>query len=353
VFASAYDAVSDPRLALVLQASLASLAISLLLIVSIVVLRIRLRIDERARARFRALWRPRFALAVAGEIPPHERIRAAQAREALSLVLDLAASLEGDGRARLAAYARACGLEAALAELLHGNLADQLLATNAAGHIGTATLMHALEQLSAQSNPAISLSAARAMLRIAPQDAFARLRDAILSRPDWPDSRLLVMLREAGTPELHEHLVQAMDEASGRSLVRLLHLVRIVRPERIAIPVHRLLLRETDPEILAGCLRLVVDPRAEPAVRTLLGHPAWFVRLQAYAALGRIGTRADLQVFLEALGDPVWWVRQRAAEAVVSLPGVGVEDLESLQRAAADGYATDALRRALAEKTGS
>lgn len=49
------------------------------------------------------------------------------------------------------------------------------------------------------------------------------------------------------------------------------------------------------------------------------------------------------------LGDPHWWVRYRAAQALAALPGVSTALLEPLCEQLTDAFARDMLRCVLAE----
>ena len=49
------------------------------------------------------------------------------------------------------------------------------------------------------------------------------------------------------------------------------------------------------------------------------------------------------------LADDEWWVRYRAAKALVRLPGVGAPELEQVRARLLDPYARDILGQAVAE----
>jgi HEAT repeat protein len=85
-------------------------------------------------------------------------------------------------------------------------------------------------------------------------------------------------------------------------------------------------------------------------VRPLLGHYDWQVRVQAAKALGRIGAVEDVGRLAALLSDREWWVRYRAAQALLELPWLGDPELAALQASLTDRFAADILAQAIAEQ---
>ena len=71
--------------------------------------------------------------------------------------------------------------------------------------------------------------------------------------------------------------------------------------------------------------------------------------MQAAKLLGRMGRTEDAGRLEKLLADKEWWVRYRAAKALVRLPGVTVADLEQIRLSLQDHYARDILDQAIAE----
>jgi HEAT repeat protein len=69
----------------------------------------------------------------------------------------------------------------------------------------------------------------------------------------------------------------------------------------------------------------------------------------AAKALGRIGDASDVDRLVGLLGDREWWVRYRAAQAIVELPSLGRAQLDALQAALTDRFAADILAQVMAE----
>jgi HEAT repeat protein len=74
------------------------------------------------------------------------------------------------------------------------------------------------------------------------------------------------------------------------------------------------------------------------------------VRAHAAACLGKAGMKEDEEKLVALLNDAEWWVRYRAAQAIVNMPFSSVERIHELMGALNDRYARDILTQAVAEK---
>lgn len=353
-FGSAFATNSDPLLAAAYYSALAALGASLLLVAAVLALRWRTRAAAAATSRIQAHWRVRFAAVAVGDGAAPSRPHRREARAVLELWNQTAANLKGTSRERLAAFGVRCGFaEAAGALVRRRGVADRLLGLATLGQLADRSRFEDVKALAADPSAAVSLAAARALIRIDPAESLAALLPQILDREDWPVSRLAEALRE-GAPEAVAGLIAlALERAPARDLRRLLALARIAPPQRIAPQVRAILGATRDPETLIAALKLVADPRDAALVRPQLEHPQWQVRVAAVRALGRIASEDDLLPLAAALADPSWWVRQRAADAIVSLPYLDAAQLADLHARAPDRFAADALARAMAEKAGA
>jgi HEAT repeat protein len=117
-----------------------------------------------------------------------------------------------------------------------------------------------------------------------------------------------------------------------------------------ALPAARMIAELShDPEVLAACLRLLNSAEDLPVVRDCLSHQDSRVRVQACAALGRIGEARDEELLVPRLSDTEWWVRYRAAQALSRLPHMHEPKLKTIQAAQANPFARDILAQVMAE----
>ena len=65
--------------------------------------------------------------------------------------------------------------------------------------------------------------------------------------------------------------------------------------------------------------------------------------------MGRLGQQEHVEPLERMLTDRHWWVRYRAAQALVSLPFVGPNSLRRIAAAHGDPFARDIMAQALAE----
>ncbi len=72
--------------------------------------------------------------------------------------------------------------------------------------------------------------------------------------------------------------------------------------------------------------------------------------MRAAAALGRLGAEEDCPRLLELLADQEWWVRYRAAEALIGLPFLDRGALERMRDGITDRYGRDMFDQVLAER---
>jgi HEAT repeat protein len=168
-----------------------------------------------------------------------------------------------------------------------------------------------------------------------------------IEREEWALSLAAGILRQAPGPAARA-LARLLPQLGEDKLPRAL---RIAEALHLALPAGVLkgaLDSHAMPVVIAG-LRGVRTPETLPEVRALLAHGDWQVRVQAARALGRVGERGDAGRLVLLLGDLEWWVRYRAAEALLELPAFTRADLDALRASLTDRFAADMLSQAMAE----
>jgi len=339
----------DAFIAAAIWTGFAALLLTMLLGLQIIgmrfVLRRRQRLDTRALAR----WRPILNAAIVGEpptdLPP---LRRAERLPFLRLWAHLQGSLRGEANEALNEVARRLGIDTHARMLLaRGTRTARLLAALVLGHLRDKAAWPALLGMAGQADNTVSLTALWALVRIDPPAAADYMVPLFIEREDWALSLVAGILQQASEPAA---------AALARTLpllpeARLPRALRIAEALHVSLPAGVLraaLEHEAMPVVIAG-LRSVRTPETIGAVRTLLAHEDWQVRVQAARALGRVGERADAERLVALLGDREWWVRYRAAQSLLELPALSRADLDGLRASLTDRFAADMLSQAIAE----
>lgn len=299
------------------------------------------------------IWRPILLEAIAGTEATLPILRKPCALPFLNLWVYMHESVRGESRHRLNAVARRLGVDRRALHLLqHGNMSARLIAAVALGYLGEQSARKILRRAASEHHPALSLTAAQALIHI---DAVAEI-DHVVSllcrRDDWPTDKVTVMLRSAGSDvislPLERELARSTDDKRVRRLVRYLPLMQ----SQIAMSLaSRIVRRSRDVEVLAASLSALRSPEYLPYVRGFLKHPRATLRARAVEVLGSVGVATDRRYLVHLLSDKDWWVRYRAAQALISFPGVTINVIKTIRSELHDHYARDILEHVLAERS--
>jgi HEAT repeat protein len=307
---------------------------------------------ERTIAR---RWQSVLVRCVESSVPGARRLPRSEAHVFLHAWNRMHESLMGESKQRLNALARALGADEIALRYLRGrNARRRLIAIVTLGNLRDERALERLVPLLGDSSPVVSMRAAQALLRIQGGEALPTLLAALARRPDWPLPRVISLLRELGAPSavgraLATTILEVQGSEDPAPVARLLRLVEAADAERLRAAVLQVLRRSRDTETIAAALAALRQPDDAELARSFASHPEWLVRMESARALGRLGTRADLDNLVRLLSDANWWVRYRAAHAIVNLPWLERHQVEHLQRALPDRFAADALRQAIAE----
>jgi HEAT repeat protein len=332
-----------------------SLAGTALLLLCVFWMHWRRGITESRRRAFVATWRPRLAaIALDGDARGLDGLPRLERRDIGMFLREWIAIHEALDKAScrgLQALSQRLGLgDTALRLLRRRRLHDRLLGTVALGHVGDPRHWDVLAAETRSPSLPVSLAAARALVRLDPLRAVTELMPMIEQRDDWPGTRIWPLLQEAGPDAVTAPLVEALRRGGAREKARLARFLPLA-DEATAIALVRELLREAVSEpVIASCLAVVDSPEELPIIRGLTSHPRWHIRMLAAKALGRLGEREDEALLTSLVGDAEWWVRYRAAQALVSLPCMRKDQALAIRGALTDRYAADAMDQALAER---
>ncbi|MDE2344242.1 MAG: HEAT repeat domain-containing protein [Betaproteobacteria bacterium] len=350
-------AFSDSVVRYVAWTGLVMLVLILLMLFQIARLRYALHDRVAQEQRFLDLWRPLLMQELSGirtELPP---LNPGEEEPFLKLWNHLQETLRGPAHQHLNEVAVRCGMADYAKRLLEqGALRSRLLALATLGQLGERSVWNGILEMTRDPDSLLSMAALGALLKIDAAEALRELLPRMIEREDWPVPQLAILIEEAGEHSSFALLMDAAEQMAGARdpealdrLRRVLQLLEVAPPQQ-ALPVARRILElATDEEVLAQCLRFLLEPSDLPAVRRLAGHEAWAVRLQAAHALSRIGSLQDVPVLSKLLSDPVWWVRYRSAQALVSLARGDDAVLARIREQVDDRLGRDMLAMAMVE----
>lgn len=345
-----FNTLSDPFLIAAFWTGAGALALTLLIGAQIVYLRGALRRYEKHEREVIAKWRPVLNAAMAAA--PSATLPALDSREHLlflKLWVHLHQSVRGAASAGLNDVGYRLGCDAYARQLLQrGNRAEKLLAALALGHLRDVAAWPLLLAETHARDGTLSVQALWALVQIDAATAARELMPLLLRRDDWALSQVAGILQDARdqcVPVLAGILPQLERERVPRAL-QLAEALRLSIPS----PLLSTLMRDTSVDAAIAAVRVAATPDLLDDVRTLHTHPDWRVRVQVAKALGRIGDRPDVARLQSMLGDPQWWVRYRAAQALAGLPFLSGAELDALCAGLADRFSADMLRQVRAEQ---
>lgn len=344
----------------------ATLALVFLLVLGLLVLRwVRWRAEPRKLA-FRQQWSALLMRCAMGEDLTGQ-LPALKARERwpfMLLWLHFQMSLKGPSRDALAHLGRSMGCSSmAMAKLGSRYAAERLMAILALGFLKDLQAQAALQVPLQQGSSQTAVYAARALLEMDAQAHADPVVENLLTRLDLDFSLASVLLKpfRQSLQQALMHRVQGLqpqatpspaaeDAAEDTGLA--LQWLRLARALNLQIPGVVLapwLEASQDAEVLMAAIRLVQDDTGAAAVRVHAHHADWRVRAQVAQALGHMGAQADVAVLVRMATDAQWWVRYRATQALLKMPGIGPQQAQGLVEATGDRYAFNMLQAVLAE----
>jgi HEAT repeat protein len=199
------------------------------------------------------------------------------------------------------------------------------------------------------SNIALSVTCAAALVNIDPSEATPILIPRLVLRADWPSASVAKILKFAGPDRVTIPICNAILTSDVPTAVRLLRYSELLRAENVEQLIEEILRERSEPAVLAAALKAVSGSSSVPGILRLARHEAWYVRMQSARLLGRFGQHRDLPELERLLCDSEWWVRYRAAQAIVSLPCLDPRMLRALADRQTDRFAVDMMRHAMAE----
>lgn len=332
------------------------MVIVVLMMTYILCLRALLLVRERRYRRLAARWTPILLDAGTRKSALLPGVRAGERFLFLILWNTLRERHEQDAGIcrwmdRVAALARIDRLARRL--LRRRSVRKKLLAIVTLGQLRDRLEWRRLCQIARSEHPLLSLAATQAIARIDPVEATESVVALIAGHADWPAAKVATILGELGPDRISEPLARALMQAPDGHRPRLIPLLALCHYSS-ALPTVRQILRAPHPdEVISPCLQVIgkfADRQDLQFVHRCLMHPRWHVRATAASCLGKMGRRADQVKLAPLLTDRQWWVRYRAAQAIVGLSPHDDQRLRDIHGTLNDRYARDILTQAIAER---
>lgn len=347
----AFGTGSELPVQLALLIGLLAIVTAIGVVLQVLWMRWRGQRDTARRERIQEAWRKpllQASLHERVELPP---LRPSEATTVALLWTQLMDSLKGSAYQRLRTAGHYIGLrEPARVWVRRSGQRQPLLGLVTLGHLGDAQDWSLVLPWLQHERPALSLAAARALIQLQPEQGLDALLKALPQRPDWPLSTIDTLLRMTGPAVADGPLRALLRAATSAQRVRWLPLMQTMTPQDAQALIDEWLAQPVPAELLAGALAQIRSPAGAPHARRALGHDIWWVRVQAAAALGRVGHRDDAPALLALLSDPQWWVRTRAAESLVTLLLPDQRSLVATWESLKDPFARDILQQAMAQR---
>lgn len=348
-----FATLSDPKTRFALWVCAISILLTVILLVEIIRIRIAYYQNKINRDRFIKLWQPVMLKTIAGEETPLPILEAKDRRDFLLLWLRLQKTIRGVGSEHLKRVLIQSAVMPELLRMLRHNKTDErLIALSVIGFLGDKSVSNDLVAALKDPQAAVSVTAAHALMRV--DDELARLHviPMIIQRRDWSVGPVAVLLKEA-SKEFVEAFLLIVEKAEIEDqpyLLRLMRILEVLHLNRPLMFLRRILEYSSDSELVTSALKLVQSTQDLDLVRKRINDASWAVQVQAAIVLGRLGDKEDVPSLVSLMSAKDWWVRYRAALALVQLPFVTPEQIGFIKQNLSDAYGRDILSHVLAEQ---
>lgn len=259
--------------------------------------------------------------------------------------------MRGEVRASLQKLSREKRLDLVACRYIDSNnIGNKLLGIVTLGHMQDYSKWNELIDFVHSEHSVLSLTAAQALVDIDSKNAIQFLLPHIIKRKDWPAARVAMLLNSANHEQLSKTLERAIDKIPAEDIP---HILRFLGSSHFDPDVRKLCERlgnSRDSRVIAACIKAAEDAQGLELVRTHANNPEWYIRLHVARALGRLGTKDDINVLIKLMSDPEWWVRYRSAQAIAQMPFTDINNLKELYSQLDDRYARDILQQVISEQ---
>jgi len=327
-----------------------ALLLLVFLVVQIFLTRLYLIVELKRKKKVQLVWRKIIGEILAGESPELPKVKRSEVfyvLEEFDYVFGIIRGSEVDSLRK--EFGKIIFPSPIKNYLKSFNVKKRLFALITLGHIRDEDSWDLIVELLVQTQPVLSLSAARSLVLINPERAMNEVIPAILQRNDIPWANIAHVLKLAGPKVVCRKLSGLIFDTLEMRQASLLRLYDVIQCEAEFSITTRILSRTVEDKVKSVCLNISQDPGIVFQARQYAHHDRWHVRMNAAVALGRFGKEEDIPLLTGLLKDSQWWVRYRAAQALVSMPFVDHGKIQQIRADLKDRYADDILVQVLNE----
>ena len=336
------------------SAQVAAIAAALMLATALIVRRY-LQWQERLHARVIGNWRPLLTqIAIEeGATPELPKLPARHLPFLMEEWNALHDAVRGESSTRLNDLALRLGFDAAARHLMNSReVGKQILAIRTLGHLRDPTAWKSLQEQLVSVNALVSFYAAAALVQIDAQRAMPGIMLQVAERESWPGEAMARLLVDAGADVAREPIRALMLSLAPAKVPPLLpwlaHVDAVLGSE---VATELLKRHGGDDHIVAAALLVLLEPSVLPDLRHYASSADADIRKNLALAIGHLGDLTETELLMQLMGDRVWWVRYRAAQALLKLRGMTAEGIEAVRARLIDPYALDMLKHVRAEES--
>lgn len=300
-------------------------------------------------ADFEIEWLPRLMACALGDRVVAVPLKRWQRWPFMKMWLRAQMSLKGLSQERLAVLGRAMGCSPmALQRARSPYLSERMVGILALGFLRETQYVPLLLERLTEGGAQQSVYAGRALLEIDAHAHVDAVATALVTNSGLDISLTSVVLKPFRSQMANALLSKSPQPGDSLALpwLRLVHALQLQVPMAMLIP---FLQQDEDIECLISAIRLAQGELGGAALAAQALHADWRVRAQVARALGFIGGPAEIPVLTKLLTDAQWWVRYRAAHALLKIPGMSADQLMVRAQITQDRYALSMAQAVIAE----
>jgi hypothetical protein len=317
----------------------------------VIVLRILLQYHKFRRAKFISVWRP-ILMGCIMEFPNSlPKLDHKYINEFIGEWNSLYENLAGNSHQNLINIAAELGIHhTAIKMLISNHIKIRLTGIITLGNMRFKPAWPLLESIAKSNQVFLSIAALRALILIDSKKALEELLPMLISRVDWPVNMVVKVLKDCNNEEVCELITKTCKDTNDEQLANLIQYINALKCTCASRVFHNILSQDKDDHLKSLCLKKLNDPTAIDLVRKHVTSERWHVRMNAAKALGNIGAQQDVKLLSHLLNDNKWWVRYRAAQSLLKMPFLSIEQLLEIQRNQQSKQAKNIISQVIAEQ---